>query len=172
MSTQSRADTFNHIRVRPTPPFIAIIHSPDEHIEQLRLLLGPFDFGRTPDYYLDKYQERKPPVHTKSYTYDGEYANALKEGRGVLVSRLGSLYEGWFKGDRFHFRGRMIWQDGTVYEGEWEDDRQHGHGVYRLINGNRWEGRFKKGGPVGKGKYVTIDGFEDERNFGENCIIF
>lgn len=33
----------------------------------------------------------------------------LKEGRGVLISRLGSVYEGWFMNDKFHYRGRMIW---------------------------------------------------------------
>lgn len=46
----------------------------------------------------------------------------MKEGRGVLVSRLGSVYEGWFKADKFSYRGRMIWQDGTMYEGEWRED--------------------------------------------------
>lgn len=96
-----------------------------------------------------------------------------KAGRGVLISRLGSVYEGWFFNDKFNFRGRIIWQDGSMYEGEWKDDLQHGHGIYTLLNGNKWEGEFEKGSAVGIGKFTSAKtGITDERKFDQNCAIF
>ena len=55
--------------------------------------------------------ERRTTVVKPGFTYDGEWiiGTNKKEGRGVLVSRLGTIYEGWFRNDKFHFHGRIIW---------------------------------------------------------------
>jgi hypothetical protein len=42
--------------------------------------------------------ERRSVYKRPNLTYDGEWivGTNVKEGRGVLISRLGSVYEGWF----------------------------------------------------------------------------
>jgi len=109
-STTVRTETFSE--VRPRTPFLSGIESSNPHVQELRVLLGPFLFGATPElFFLERFLERRPPVNRKGYVYDGEWVRdtQIKEGRGVLVSRLGSVYEGWFKDDKFSHLGRMIW---------------------------------------------------------------
>ena len=81
----------------------------------MRHLLGTYKWSPTPDGLKEitplDYLERRPPIVKPSFTYDGEWNphTNLKQGRGVLITRLGSIYEGWFLNDKFHFRGRIIW---------------------------------------------------------------
>jgi hypothetical protein len=54
----------------------------------------------------------------------------VREGFGVQRFMDGSIYEGWFKGDRAHGKGRLIHTDGYIYEGDWFEDKAQGRGIY------------------------------------------
>ena len=53
-------------------------------------------------------------------TYEGEYKNDLKNGKGIFTWSSGSKYIGEFKDDERDGEGKMVWSDGTMYEGEWK----------------------------------------------------
>ena len=52
-------------------------------------------------------------------TYDGEYANDLKQGYGVFKWTSGNIYEGEYFEDERHGHGAMTWTEGSCYEGDW-----------------------------------------------------
>lgn len=74
--------------------------------------------------------------------YEGEWSMAagVRDGRGEQVWADGSLYEGYWRGDKANGHGRLIHADGDVYMGEWKDDKAHGFGRYMHTDGARYEG--------------------------------
>ena len=56
----------------------------------------------------------------------------------------GSLYEGYFSEDMFHFYGRLIGGvDGNVYEGEWQKGQACGIATLWQADGSLYRGRWK-----------------------------
>ena len=43
----------------------------------------------------------------------------IREGKGILVKVDGSIYEGYWKNNKFNGKGRKIYSDGGIYEGDW-----------------------------------------------------
>ena len=60
----------------------------------------------------------------------------------IKHSNDGSIYEGYWKDDKFNGYGRLIYADGDVYTGQQQDDEAHGFGVYQHNNGVRYEGQW------------------------------
>ena len=52
-------------------------------------------------------------------SYEGEYMNDKKNGKGIYIWKNGSKYEGNFQNDYRHGYGQMRWQDGRTYKGNW-----------------------------------------------------
>ena len=77
--------------------------------------------------------------------YEGQWIKGTntRQGKGKLTWPDGSIYEGWFKGDRANGTGRLIHVDGSVYEGEWKNDATHGRGVYTHLDGTKYDGDWK-----------------------------
>ena len=67
-------------------------------------------------------------------TLEGDVANAVK---------LGSTYEGEFKGGFKHGQGVETFSDGKKYEGGWKDNTFNGHGIMTYPNGETYEGERK-----------------------------
>lgn len=51
--------------------------------------------------------------------YEGEFRNGVKEGRGKMHFRDGSVYDGEFKGGKICGRGRRIEARGEISEKNW-----------------------------------------------------
>lgn len=85
-------------------------------------------------------------------SYIGEWNDEGKQnGKGTLLSRDGSKYEGfWLKG-RKHGYGRSYMSNGDVYEGEWIEDGIKGKGIYYKINGEILNGIWEDENLNGKG---------------------
>lgn len=81
-----------------------------------------------------KKQHRIDEYTRKSYvltiTYEGEFKEDLKNGKGICEWSSGSKYEGDFVNDERHGKGKMTWRDGTVYEGQWAKGQQNGKGKH------------------------------------------
>ena len=60
--------------------------------------------------------------------YQGEWicGSEIKQGMGVMISKDGSRYEGFFKNDSAHGFGRLVSENGDVYEGMWFHDKIEG----------------------------------------------
>ena len=69
------------------------------------------------------------------------FRNAMtnqREGKGKQYWPDGSLYEGFWRGDKANGKGRLIHSDGDVYEGDWKDDKADGYGVYTHMDGAQY----------------------------------
>jgi hypothetical protein len=94
-------------------------------------------------------------------TYEGEFGQGMKAGRGVKVWPSGDRYDGEFTNDRKDGHGVYTWGEGTEwagqrYEGEFKDDRRDGWGVYSWPNGDRYEGPWKQDQRMGLSVMETL----------------
>jgi hypothetical protein len=64
--------------------------------------------------------------------FQGEWdtVSNLRDGRGIVIWKNGSRYDGYFKNGKANGYGRIIHAEGDVYEGNWSDDKVHGYGVH------------------------------------------
>ena len=127
---------------------------------------------------------------SKSFKYDGEFSDGLKQGRGTYVWENGDRYEGTFAADRADGRGKYQFANGDTYEGEvkagviigrgtyvakngdvfegaFVNGKPHGVGVYRFATGDRYEGEMDQGRLQGRGHYVNKNGDRIEAPFAD-----
>jgi hypothetical protein len=125
---------------------------------------------------------------SKSYKYDGEWNDGLKQGEGTYMWENGDRYAGHFSADRpdgkgkYQFangdsyegdvqsgvisgRGAYTSKNGDVFEGSFQNGKPHGVGVYRFASGDRYEGEMVGGTMQGKGRYVSKNGDRVEGPF-------
>jgi hypothetical protein len=125
---------------------------------------------------------------SKSFKYEGEFLDGLKQGNGVYVWDNGDRYDGIFAQDRpdgrgkYHFangdtyegevkagvivgRGTYATKAGDVFDGSFAGGKPHGVGVYRFANGDRYEGEMDQGRLQGRGRYISKSGERIEAPF-------
>ncbi len=125
---------------------------------------------------------------SKSFKYEGEFSDGLKQGRGVYAWDNGDRYDGKFTNDRpdgngkYHFangdsyegevragviigRGTYASKNGDVFEGSFAGGKPHGVGVYRFASGDRYEGEMDQGRLQGRGRYFAKSGDRIESAF-------
>ena len=90
-------------------------------------------------------------------TYEGEYKNGIREGRGKFTYADGSVLEGNFVNGQLVGKGTGTVGNGDSYEGNFINYRRHGYGKYRMANGSSFEGWFVIDNPY-TGKWVNYDG--------------
>ena len=77
-------------------------------------------------------------------TYNGDWIQGMKHGRGLYMYANGDMYEGgYFKGMK-HGYGAASWTNGSQYVGHWDSGREHGQGRYTTASGQRYTGTFKQ----------------------------
>ena len=74
--------------------------------------------------------------------YDGEWANDMKEGYGILTYKNGERYEGYWKADKVHGKGTLVYTYGDQFIGDWVDAKKHGEGELIYANGDRFRGQW------------------------------
>jgi hypothetical protein len=125
---------------------------------------------------------------SKSFKYEGEWAEGLKQGDGTYVWENGDRYQGHFSADRPDGKGKYQFANGDSYEGEvhagvisgrgsytskngdvfdgsFQNGKPHGVGVYRFASGDRYEGEMQAGNMQGTGRYVARNGDRVEGPF-------
>ena len=117
-------------------------------MKELRALLMPFDTEPGPPAEDIPVTRTKHPKHTceNGVEYEGEMDDKNhKDGLGIQIKVDGSLYEGYWKGNKKNGRGRLINADGGIYTGEWLDGQRHGFGMQYHHDGTKFEGYWKEG---------------------------
>jgi hypothetical protein len=125
---------------------------------------------------------------SKSFRYEGDFNEGLKQGEGTYTWENGDRYQGHFASDRPDGRGRYQFANGDAYEGEvqlgvimgrgnyaskngdvfdgsFENGKPHGVGVYRFASGDRYEGEMDAGRLQGRGRYYSKNGDRVEGAF-------
>ncbi|MDO8365640.1 MAG: hypothetical protein Q7T20_02500 [Saprospiraceae bacterium] len=93
---------------------------------------------------------------TNTFTYEGEVKGLSFHKKGKLIDYLEKLtYEGEFWEGRKNGKGKISYESGVQYEGEFLDDQPHGKGIRFLPNGVIYEGEFRKGKAYGQGRIFT-----------------
>ena len=90
-------------------------------------------------------------------TYEGEYQNGIRQGKGKFTHMDGSVKVGTFVNGQLTGRGTAELENGTTYEGEFINYRVHGNGKLREGNGSTFEGYFVSDAPY-TGKYTSYKG--------------
>jgi len=67
-------------------------------------------------------------------SYEGEYRNGARHGRGSYTWKDGRVYEGSFINDKRHGSGVCKWPNGAVYDGEYFEGCREGHGHFTFPN--------------------------------------
>eukprot|EP00993_Chasmostoma_nieuportense_P000377 NODE_1348_length_1543_cov_44.587571_g1275_i0.p1 GENE.NODE_1348_length_1543_cov_44.587571_g1275_i0~~NODE_1348_length_1543_cov_44.587571_g1275_i0.p1 ORF type:complete len:491 (-),score=107.37 NODE_1348_length_1543_cov_44.587571_g1275_i0:70-1434(-) len=111
----------------------------------------------------------------KYFTYNGQWDQNVKHGKGVFTMGDGTTYEGDFHHGEITGKGCRRWPDGSTYTGEFKDGELHGDGVYLGANGARYEGQHVDNRRHGYGVLTmggdTYDGnFENHRYHGEGIL--
>ncbi len=93
--------------------------------------MGEFDYGECPEGVSTNREFRDIKMLDNGRKYKGEWivGTETREGWGITECADGSLYEGWFLGDKA-IKGRHIFSDGGIYDGFWKDNKAHGYGIY------------------------------------------
>lgn len=78
-------------------------------------------------------------------SYEGEFKQGKKHGRGSYTWAVGAKYEGNWVNDKMTGEGLFIGADGYKYEGNWLDNAQHGQGTGTSLNGVTYAGETVKG---------------------------
>ena len=124
----------------------------------------------------------------KTFTYEGEFEEGLKQGEGTFAWENGDRYQGHFAKDlpdgrgKYQFsngdayegdvkmgviagRGTYVTKTGDVAEGSFANGKPQGVGVYRFANGDRYEGEIDQGTLHGRGVYHSKNGDRVEAPF-------
>jgi S1-C subfamily serine protease len=90
-------------------------------------------------------------------SYEGEYKNGIREGKGTFTHKDGSVAKGTFVNGQLMGFGSKIGDDGYKYEGELVNYRKHGRGTFQFPNGAKFEGFFVSD-EMYTGKYTDFKG--------------
>jgi radial spoke head protein 1 len=106
-------------------------------------------------------------------TYEGEYLNGKRQGKGIqrsykLPYSLGlytfkngrNWYEGDWNNNKKHGVGKFVYSDGSSYEGEWDDDKRHGNGTFIYANRDSYKGDWRNNLKHGQGTYTYSTGVQ------------
>jgi len=90
-------------------------------------------------------------------TYEGEYKNGIREGKGKFSHITGSILECQFIDGQAIGYGKYDLGNGNRYEGQIFNYRSHGKGTYYFANGSKYEGFFVSD-RFYTGKFTNYDG--------------
>ncbi|XP_019514003.1 PREDICTED: MORN repeat-containing protein 1 isoform X2 [Hipposideros armiger] len=102
------------------------------------------------------------------FRYEGEWRGGKTHGRGKLMFKDGSYYEGEFVDGEIMGEGCRHWassghgclvdQDGQVYRGSFHNNKRHGQGQMAFQNGDKYDGDWVRDQRQGHGVLWCADG--------------
>jgi serine/threonine protein kinase len=75
-------------------------------------------------------------------TFEGNFANGKRQGKGIYLYSNGNKYEGEWVNDLKEGKGKFTFADGTVCEGIWKAGMRNGSCETRYPNGNIYQGIY------------------------------
>jgi len=90
-------------------------------------------------------------------SYEGNYLNGVRQGRGKFTFKGNVVREGNFINGELIGRGKYYDESGRKYEGDFMNYFFHGNGILSYPNGSKFEGFFVSDAPY-TGKFTNYDG--------------
>ncbi|XP_032969264.1 MORN repeat-containing protein 1 isoform X3 [Rhinolophus ferrumequinum] len=113
------------------------------------------------------------------FRYEGEWRGGKTHGRGKLLFKDGSYYEGEFVDGEIMGEGCRLWaSSGNTYSGQFVLGEPQGHGIMKYKAGGRYEGELSRGLREGHGCLVDQDGqvyrgsFHNNKRHGQGQMAF
>eukprot|EP00002_Diphylleia_rotans_P030472 TRINITY_DN6264_c0_g1_i5.p1 TRINITY_DN6264_c0_g1~~TRINITY_DN6264_c0_g1_i5.p1 ORF type:complete len:358 (+),score=55.08 TRINITY_DN6264_c0_g1_i5:104-1177(+) len=104
----------------------------------------------------------------KFFTYEGEWKDGEKHGKGKLSLANGIVIEARFVMGEIEGNGKKTWPDGSTYIGNFTRGEMNGKGVYRGSDGEVYEGEYVGNARQGTGRLQTRTSDVFEGNFDRN----
>jgi hypothetical protein len=109
--------------------------------------------------------------------YDGQWANDLMDGYGILTLADGTKYVGsWRNGVREGF-GTYTWANGDTYQGQYKNNKRSGDGILKMKDGSEYSGQWENNMANGKGTFTWanktkyIGAWKDDKRHGLGVTI-
>lgn len=83
----------------------------------------------------------EPMVMKTGWCFSGD----CRQGYGVLLTKKGETYKGFFKQSKFDGAGRLLRKDASIYTGNWSEGYQHGQGEEVDNRGHKMNGNYYLG---------------------------
>ena len=84
-------------------------------------------------------------------SFNGQWKQGLRDGRGKYHTGFGDYYDGEFKSDLYHAMGMMLYANGDKYEGDWVRGLPEVKGTMVYAKGNSYIGSWYRGLYHGEG---------------------
>ncbi len=126
----------------------------------------------------DKRNGRGTYKYKNGQVYVGTWLNDKRHGQGTYTFPNGEKYVGEFKDGDYHGLGTITMADGGIYIGQWVDDKKNGHGTYTFPDGDKYIGQYRNGLRNGHGTYTFANGnsyvgeFKDDAYDGIGTFTF
>ena len=91
-------------------------------------------------------------------TYEGEFKQGNKHGKGIYTWANGDKYDGDYLDDRRNGKGTETYQNEGKYVGDWVKSKKTGKATWFYPNGSKYEGEFVNGSFNGFGKLSLVKG--------------
>ena len=91
-------------------------------------------------------------------TYEGEFKQGNKHGKGRYTWANGDKYEGDYLDDMRNGKGNEIYKNEGTYEGDWVRSKKTGKATWFYPNGSKYEGEFINGSFNGFGRLSLVKG--------------
>jgi hypothetical protein len=107
-------------------------------------------------------------------SYEGEFKDALYNGKGIFKLDSGEKYVGSFKDMLKNGQGTLTWADGTEFKGEWKNNQLNGFGTFLFQVGENhagYTGYWKNGAYDGLGIKITSDGNRYEGLWSNGTLV-
>jgi hypothetical protein len=82
---------------------------------------------------------------TDGFSYEGDFAEDLFHGHGILRWPEGQEYDGDFCQGQIEGEGEILFLDGSRYKGQWVAGRMHGTGTFSTLDDQHWTGEWYHG---------------------------
>ena len=83
---------------------------------------------------------------------------AKRHGYGLLVTKDGHLYVGYFRNDEPHGKGHLIYFNGEEYVGNFQDGKFSGDGTFYYSSGKKYVGQWSNNRMNGQGSVYNSAG--------------
>lgn len=90
-------------------------------------------------------------------TYEGQFNNGVREGKGTMKYANRNVYTGFWQNNMRTGEGICVFADGKCFHGIWKFDKMI-RGVMCFPDGNKYDGDIKDGKLEGYGKFYWNDG--------------
>ncbi|MFN5234570.1 MAG: caspase family protein [Burkholderiaceae bacterium] len=107
-------------------------------------------------------------------SYEGEFKDALYNGKGIFKLDSGQKYVGSFKDMLKNGQGTLTWADGTEFRGSWKNNELDGFGTFLYKVGENYAGYtgfWKNGAYDGLGIKITSDGNRYEGLWSNGSLV-